>query len=97
MANARHLVENLLSIVVKENASDLHITVGRNPTIRVEGNYDPDEWTGAAPWAVSAGGAIVPADWAKILIEAKVLGSAGEPVPGVYASLCVFRPEREEE
>ncbi|GDX81997.1 hypothetical protein LBMAG42_38080 [Deltaproteobacteria bacterium] len=68
-----------------------------NPTIRVEGNYDPDGWTGAAPWAVSAGGAIVPTDWMKFLIEAKVLGAEGDPVPGVYASLCVFRPELEEE
>ena len=67
-----------------------------NPTIRVEGNYDPDGATGAAPWAVSAGGAIVPVDWAKFLIEAKVLGTTGEPVPGVYASFTVFRPEREE-
>lgn len=68
-----------------------------NPTIRVEGSYDPDGWTGAAPWAVSAGGAIVPVDWAKFLVEAKVLGTTGEPVPGVYASLCVYRPELEEE
>jgi len=33
--------EELLEIVVKENASDLHITVGRNPTLRVDGELTP--------------------------------------------------------
>ena len=41
MANARQLVERLLTIVVKENASDLHIAVGRHPTIRVDGALVP--------------------------------------------------------
>ncbi len=33
--------EDLLSTVVKENASDLHITVGRHPTLRVDGALLP--------------------------------------------------------
>ncbi len=41
MANARQLVERLLTIVVKENASDLHIAVGHHPTIRVDGALVP--------------------------------------------------------
>lgn len=41
MANARSLLERLLSAVVKADASDLHITVGRHPTIRVEGALTP--------------------------------------------------------
>ncbi len=41
MANARQLVERLLTAVVKENASDLHITVGHHPTIRVDGALVP--------------------------------------------------------
>lgn len=39
--NSKLLVENLLSIVVKEQASDLHITVGRHPAIRVDGSLVP--------------------------------------------------------
>ena len=68
-----------------------------NPTIRVEGSYDPGGWTGSAPWAVSVGGAVSPTDWSKVLIEAKMVGAEAAPVPGVYASLCVFRPETSEE
>ena len=41
MANVRQLVERLLSIVVKEGASDLHIAVGRHPTIRMDGVLTP--------------------------------------------------------
>jgi len=41
MPNARQLVERLLAVVVKENASDLHIAVGRHPTIRVDGALVP--------------------------------------------------------
>ena len=41
VVSAKHVVENLLSIVVKENASDLHITVGRHPAIRVDGGLVP--------------------------------------------------------
>ena len=33
--------EELLSKVVKEGASDLHITVGRPPTIRIDGSLIP--------------------------------------------------------
>jgi|SRR3989344_3592995 len=33
--------EDLLSTVVKESASDLHITVGRHPTLRVDGSLVP--------------------------------------------------------
>lgn len=33
--------EDLLSLVVKENASDLHITVGRHPTLRIDGALAP--------------------------------------------------------
>ncbi len=39
-SNSAYL-EKLLSIVAKENASDLHVTVGRHPTIRVEGTLTP--------------------------------------------------------
>ena len=67
-----------------------------NPTIRVEGSYDPGGWTGSAPWAVGVGGAVSPTDWAKLLIETKMMGTDGAPVSGVYASLCVFRPEPSE-
>jgi len=41
MANPRQLILNLLSTVVKENASDLHIAVGRRPTLRVDGALVP--------------------------------------------------------
>ena len=41
MANARQLVERLLATVLKETASDLHITVARHPTIRVDGTLIP--------------------------------------------------------
>lgn len=41
MANARQLTERLLTAVVKENASDLHIAVGHHPTIRVDGGLVP--------------------------------------------------------
>ncbi len=34
-------LEKLISIVVKENASDLHITVGRHPTLRIDGTLTP--------------------------------------------------------
>lgn len=66
-----------------------------NPTVRVEYSFDPSGYYGAAPWAVSAGGAIVPTEYLKFLLEAKVTGTAAEPSPGVYASLCIFRPEPE--
>lgn len=41
MPHPRQLVENLLSTVVKQNASDLHIAVGRRPTLRVDGALVP--------------------------------------------------------
>ncbi|MEK7082305.1 MAG: PilT/PilU family type 4a pilus ATPase [Patescibacteria group bacterium] len=41
MADQKQALENLLSLVVKENASDLHIAVGRHPTIRVDGVLTP--------------------------------------------------------
>lgn len=41
MPNATQILENLLSLVMKENASDLHIAVGRHPTIRVDGGLTP--------------------------------------------------------
>ncbi|OHA02892.1 MAG: type IV pili twitching motility protein PilT [Candidatus Sungbacteria bacterium RIFCSPHIGHO2_02_FULL_52_23] len=41
MGNARQLVERLLATVLKEGASDLHITAGRHPTIRVDGTLIP--------------------------------------------------------
>ncbi len=34
-------IEQLLSMVVKEGASDLHITAGRHPTLRVDGKLVP--------------------------------------------------------
>ncbi len=33
--------EDLLSLVIKENASDLHIAVGRHPTLRIDGSLTP--------------------------------------------------------
>lgn len=41
MMNAKQKLEELLSIVVKEGASDLHLTVGRHPTIRIDGSLIP--------------------------------------------------------
>ncbi len=41
MANAKQTVENLLSLVVKENASDLHVAVGRHPMVRIDGELVP--------------------------------------------------------
>lgn len=41
MANARQLVERLLLSVIKEGASDLHITAGHHPTMRVDGALVP--------------------------------------------------------
>lgn len=37
----RKLLDDLVSLVSKEGASDLHITVGRHPTIRVNGDLIP--------------------------------------------------------
>ena len=37
MANYEQELDDLLHLMLKENASDLHITVGRHPTIRVDG------------------------------------------------------------
>ena len=39
--NAEPFVEKLLSEVVAQNASDLHIAVGRNPTLRIDGALTP--------------------------------------------------------
>ncbi len=41
MINAEQKLEELLSQVVKQGASDLHISVGRHPTIRVDGELIP--------------------------------------------------------
>lgn len=41
MPNFKNQFEELLETVVKENASDLHITVGRNPTLRIDGELTP--------------------------------------------------------
>lgn len=41
MPNYKEELHDLLSIVMKENASDLHISVGRYPTIRVDGGLVP--------------------------------------------------------
>lgn len=71
-----------------------------NPTVRVEGSFDPGdafEDGGLTPWAVGAGGAIVPTDFLKFLVEAKVMGTDGDPAGGVYASLCVFSPDPAED
>ncbi len=62
-----------------------------NPTVRVEGSFDPDAITGAAPFAASVGGAVSPTDWIKILVEGKMLLVGDDIVPGAYASLCVYR------
>lgn len=40
MPNSK-IFEDLLSTVVKEGASDLHITVGRHPTLRIDGSLIP--------------------------------------------------------
>lgn len=39
--DGKQALEELLSIVVKENSSDLHISVGRHPTIRIDGTLIP--------------------------------------------------------
>lgn len=39
--NAQQLFEDLLSALVKQNASDLHISVGRHPTLRIDGAMVP--------------------------------------------------------
>lgn len=41
MSDIQQTFEELLSAVVKENASDLHIAVGRHPTLRVDGELVP--------------------------------------------------------
>ena len=41
MSNGKQKFEDLLSLVIKENASDLHITVGRHPTLRIDGILAP--------------------------------------------------------
>lgn len=41
MSNTKQKFEDLLSLVIKENASDLHIAVGRHPTLRIDGALTP--------------------------------------------------------
>lgn len=41
MASQKQKLEELLAVVVKENASDLHISVGRHPTLRIDGSLTP--------------------------------------------------------
>ncbi len=41
MANGEQKLEELLALVVKQGASDLHIAVGRHPTIRVDSDLIP--------------------------------------------------------
>ncbi len=41
MEDPKKLLENLLLTVIKEDASDLHLSVGRNPSIRVSGSLIP--------------------------------------------------------
>lgn len=41
MPNTKLSLDELFSIVEKENASDLHIAVGRHPTLRVDGSLVP--------------------------------------------------------
>lgn len=41
MTNYRQEIDDLIYIVVKEGASDLHLTVGAHPTIRVSGDLIP--------------------------------------------------------
>ncbi len=41
MPDATSKIEGLLSQVVKQDASDLHISVGRHPTLRVDGSLVP--------------------------------------------------------
>lgn len=41
MRDYKHELEDLLATVVKEGASDLHISVGRYPTIRIDGRLVP--------------------------------------------------------
>lgn len=41
MQQTQQYFEDLLSLVVKENASDLHVSVGRHPTLRIDGALVP--------------------------------------------------------
>lgn len=41
MPSTKQKFEDLLSLVIKENASDLHIAVGRHPTLRIDGALTP--------------------------------------------------------
>ena len=41
MPSTKQKFEDLLSLVIKENASDLHIAVGRHPTLRIDGALAP--------------------------------------------------------
>lgn len=41
MPTMKQKAEDLLSLVIKENASDLHIAVGRHPTLRIDGALAP--------------------------------------------------------
>ncbi len=67
------------------------------PTVRVEGQFDPSGFTGNAPWTASIGGALEPTSWSKILVEGKLIGSPiasdATPTPALYASFAVFRPD----
>lgn len=46
MAHPEQRIKNLLRIVAQQNASDLHLVVGRYPTIRVDGRLIPLEQDG---------------------------------------------------
>lgn len=41
MIDVKQKFEDMLSLVIKENASDLHIAVGRHPTLRIDGALTP--------------------------------------------------------
>ncbi len=41
MADYHKLLEELITVAAKENASDLHISVGRHPVLRVAGQLVP--------------------------------------------------------
>lgn len=41
VVNAEQKLDNLLAVVLKQGASDIHLVVGRKPTIRLDGNLVP--------------------------------------------------------
>lgn len=71
MANAEQRVKNLLRLAAQQGASDLHLTVGRYPTFRVDGKLFPftEDAVLTPAMAVEMSDAILTEEKKKILVE----------------------------